>query len=273
MKKIRLLLSLSFVLGMISSLSLNTAREEGKRNNATSNTNNVVLNLTSVGLYNNTAGTKDEMTYVEYAKVLTLNVGDVLPKNEITCSSPNMKFVTWCYTLPNVGLPTYTDKVVKDVNIYQAVFEPTINLIENEIVDPTPTPTPTPTPDDDNIIRYYFTDKPWWNKDEAASYIYAFNSSGEKNASWPGEKMTKLSDTKDANGCYTWYYDVDFSKYTKAVIARVNPDSSDTTNLYWGAKTKDITLDREKNTITLKSSTAVWGDPGCDFSLSVVEYN
>ena len=84
--------------------------------------------------------------------------------------------------------------------------------------------------------------------------------------------MTKLSDTKDANGCYTWYYDVDFSKYTKAVIARGNPDSS-ATNLDWGAKTKDITLDREKNTITLESSTAVWGDPGCDFSLSVVEYN
>lgn len=269
MKKIRLLLSLSFILSAISSLSLDTIKEEGRRNNATSNGNNVVLNLTSIGLYNSTSGTKDEITYVEYAKVLTLNVGDALPKNEITCSSPNMKFVSWCYTLPNVGLPTYTDKVVKDVTIYQAVFESTINLIDNDIVVPSPTPNPG---EDENIVRYYFTDKPWWNKDGAASYIYLFNSNGNKNAEWPGKMMTKLSDTKDVNGCYTWYYDVDLSTYTNAVIARGNPDSS-AANLDWGAKTKDITLSSEKNTITLTPDTAVWGDPGCDFSFSLVNYN
>jgi len=95
----------------------------------------------------------------------------------------------------------------------------------------------------------------WWTTDGAAIGVYAYNSDEDKNAVWPGVRMTPVSGETGL-----WSADVD-TKYAHLIFVRVNPtgDIAD-----WGAKTGDLAFPTgENNLYTITSETAVWGDPGC----------
>lgn len=114
------------------------------------------------------------------------------------------------------------------------------------------------------IKRYYFVDQSWWNADAAQSYIYIWkSSSGSAPVKYPGQAMkwVKYDSTKKQN---LWYFDIDTKLYDRALIGRYNTNTTGMTsdnykNYYWGAKTVDITLDMNKNTMTLQTSAA-WID-------------
>ena len=104
----------------------------------------------------------------------------------------------------------------------------------------------------------------WWKADGAAVGAYAWkgeNASGGKNAEWPGVRMTATGEAD------VWSVDIDLTKYEKIIFTRVN-GSGDVAD--WGAKTKDLALPTDgKNLFTITTSTAVWGDPGCEGEWSV----
>lgn len=105
----------------------------------------------------------------------------------------------------------------------------------------------------------------WWKSDGAAVGAYAWKGDGdsaEKNANWPGVRMTPTGEAD------VWSVDIDLTKYEKIIFTRVN-GSGDVED--WGAKTKDLVLPTDgKNLFTITTSTEVWGDPGCDGEWSVL---
>ena len=126
----------------------------------------------------------------------------------------------------------------------------------------TPTVTPEPEPDTpdtphDTLRIYCKMTQSWWTTDGAAVGIYCYNSSDAKNANWPGVRMTAV-----AGETGLWYADVDVTTYTSVIFTRVNGTG---TIADWGAKTKNLTIPADgTNCFTITSSTAVWGNPGCD---------
>jgi hypothetical protein len=97
----------------------------------------------------------------------------------------------------------------------------------------------------------------WWTADGAAIGIFAWDDNGTPKAAWPGERMTLVDGETNV-----WKFDLDVNKYKYCVFARVNP-SGDIED--WGAKTKDQTIPTDdKDMFTITSSTAVWGDSGCE---------
>ena len=97
----------------------------------------------------------------------------------------------------------------------------------------------------------------WWTTDGASVGCYALTSDeSEKNAEWPGVKMTWTG----TDG--VWSIDLD-TKYEKVVFTRLKGDGS----AYWSAKTGDLTLD-ENNYYTITSGSAVWDPGACSGSWS-----
>lgn len=94
----------------------------------------------------------------------------------------------------------------------------------------------------------------WWKADGAAVGIYAFKGE-EKNATWPGVRMTLAENETDV-----WTATID-AKYEKVIFVRVNA-SGDIAD--WGAKTTDLTLaDAGENDLyTVTSSEPVWSNQG-----------
>lgn len=100
----------------------------------------IYLNLTSIGLYDGSRGVAIADSNLDYGKVITgLTTGDNLPKDEITSSSANVSFYKWCY-YKDGGVLSYTDKVVKNIDLYQAAF-----VYEGNYKPATPTPETTPS--------------------------------------------------------------------------------------------------------------------------------
>lgn len=96
----------------------------------------------------------------------------------------------------------------------------------------------------------------WWKADGAAVGVYCWGTGGTK-AAWPGERMTAVSGEADL-----WSFDVDTALYENVIFTRVNGNG---TVADWGAKTKDLTFPTDsKDLFTITTSTASWGDPGCD---------
>jgi surface protein len=97
----------------------------------------------------------------------------------------------------------------------------------------------------------------WWTQDGAAIGIYAWGDNNQKNADYPGKRMT-LADGETN----IWKFDLDIAKYENCIFTRVN-GSGDIAD--WGAKTQDLTIPtNDDDMFTITSSTAVWGDPGCE---------
>ena len=93
----------------------------------------------------------------------------------------------------------------------------------------------------------------WWKTDGAAVGAYAWKGE-EKNAAWPGARMTAVEGETDM-----WKIDLDLTKYESVIFTRVN-GTGDIVD--WGAKTADLTIPADKDLYTITSTAAVWGDPG-----------
>ena len=97
----------------------------------------------------------------------------------------------------------------------------------------------------------------WWTKDGAAIGIYAWGDNDQKNAEWPGERMT-LADGETN----IWKFYLDIAKYENCIFTRVN-GSGDIED--WGAKTQNLTIPtNDDDMFTITNTTQIWGDPGCE---------
>ena len=100
----------------------------------------------------------------------------------------------------------------------------------------------------------------WWKADGAAVAAHYWKDGGE-GTTWPGVRMTAVDGETDL-----WKIDVDLAKYEKIIFVRVNA-SGDIAD--WGAKSGDQTIPTDdKDLFTITSTSAVWGDPGVEGSLS-----
>lgn len=216
----------------------------------TGDTNTVYLVLSSIGLYQGSAGENIESLYLENAVAYTALVDSDLPgADQVTSiASSNSTFSGWI-SYDGDGAPTTYTKVpnVKNKILY-AQFTKTGNSGGSS--DPTPT----------NKRIYCKVAQSWWKSDNAA--VGAHMWGGGYDTIWPGVAMSKDSEHED-----TWYIDIDMSVAANIIFTRISPsDGSD-----WGAKTKDLLIPTdEKNLFTITSSTAVWGDPGVDGEWSVL---
>lgn len=108
-----------------------------------------------------------------------------------------------------------------------------------------------------HIITYYFIDRSWWNKDEACSAIYMWNSQDESqiNKKYPGVLMTKVGNYSSDNTRIVWSFDVDFDAgFDSFLFARTNSAGDSD----WGAKTVNMKLTNNYNQFRLKDNEA-WG--------------
>ena len=99
----------------------------------------------------------------------------------------------------------------------------------------------------------------WWTADGAAVAAYVWekgNSENNKNAAFPGERMTPVTGESGL-----WSIEIDDTKgYNTIIFVRVN-GSGDVSN--WGAQTEDLTLPTDENNLfTITTSTATWGNSG-----------
>lgn len=111
-----------------------------------------------------------------------------------------------------------------------------------------------PEPEPATRTLYCKVAQSWWKANGAAVGIYAFKGD-ERNATWPGVRMTLAENESDV-----WTATID-AKYEKVIFVRVNA-SGDIVD--WGAKTADLTLaDAGENDLyTVTSSEPVWSDKG-----------
>lgn len=93
----------------------------------------------------------------------------------------------------------------------------------------------------------------WWKTDGAAVGAYAWKGE-EKNAAWPGARMTAVEGETDM-----WKIDLDLTKYESVIFTRVNGtgDIAD-----WGAQTEDLAVPADKDLYTITSTTAQWSGEG-----------
>lgn len=99
----------------------------------------------------------------------------------------------------------------------------------------------------------------WWTADGAAVAAYVWekgNSENNKNAAFPGERMTPVTGESGL-----WSIEIDDTKgYNTIIFVRVN-GSGDVSN--WGAQTEDLTLPTDENNLfTITTSTAPWAGNG-----------
>lgn len=103
---------------------------------------------------------------------------------------------------------------------------------------------------------YAKMEQSWWKTDGAAIGAHSWGTPGP-GTTWPGVRMTSVEGESD-----TWYITLDTDKVQNVIFTRVNGSGNIAD---WGAKTKDQTIPTEdENLFTITSSSAVWGDPGCD---------
>ncbi len=101
----------------------------------------------------------------------------------------------------------------------------------------------------------------WWKADNAAVGCHTWGNPGP-GTDWPGVRMTPVQGETDL-----WSIDLDLSKVQNVIFTRVNASGAIAD---WGAKTKDLTIPTgDNNLFTITSSSAVWGDPGCEGKWSV----
>lgn len=93
-----------------------------------------------------------------------------------------------------------------------------------------------------------------WYSDNAYTSMHLFGK--EVETTWPGEKM----DTTEKN-TKVFYKEVDVTLYSQFLFARAG-DKDGKTNLYWGAKTDNITITSGYNYYTLNENDFHWEDQG-----------
>ena len=215
---------------------------------------NVVLNLTSIGLYNGNKGTANESLFLENTVSLTLEVGAKLPSTEITSTSKDVEFKTWIY-YDKGGILSSTDAVVAGITEYQAHFE-----YKGEF-DNGGNNTETTS------NKVYFISQSWWQKDNSTTSIYYW---GNMTTSWPGIVM-HLEETL-SNGRKVWSYEIDLSLLTGLIFSRTSAGALEgSSGTDWGAKTPDLSPSQfsgTNNCVVMTSTTEQWGDPGVNYKVT-----
>lgn len=106
----------------------------------------------------------------------------------------------------------------------------------------------------------------WWTNGDATggasigAYAWKSSDASQKNAAWPGVRMTWTE--RDGE----WYIDLD-TKYDKVIFTRVN--SAPNALEDWGAKTSDLSVS-EGNYYTITTSTSTWSPSTCSGSWKTV---
>ena len=119
---------------------------------------------------------------------------------------------------------------------------------------------------------FYFIDSSWWNNAAASSYIYVWDSTKEIDnykVAFPGEKMTHIKWDSDSK-TNIWSYVINLESYDSCLITRRSGDGESD----WGARTEDIHLTNEFNTIVLSDEAKWFGDgnkASVTFDSTVVE--
>ena len=252
MKITKFLLTLSSIVALAGCAPANNPTNEEPVQQLSSEVQ-VVLNLTSVGLYKGAKGTANPQLFLENTVSLSLSVGDLLPtSSDITSTSSDVVFKTWIY-YDKGGILSSTDKVVKDVFEYQAHFE-----YEGEFENGGGNEGGGSVSTD----KIYFISDSWWQKDGATSSIHYW---GASNTSWPGYVM-HLEETL-SNGRQVWSYSISIANLTGFMFVRTSAGTDEgSAGKDWGAKTKNLTPDEigTNNCVILNQPTESWGDPGCD---------
>lgn len=148
---------------------------------------NIVLNLTSIGLYKGAKGTANTQYFLENTVSLTLSVGDTLPgATDVTSTSTDVAFKTWVY-YDKGGILSSTDKVIEDVFEYQAHFEFNGEFGNNGGSNPE-------LPNDDTITIYFKNNWCWPD-----AHIYYWGSKTTEEIKWPGTQLTEKVGKSDDN--------------------------------------------------------------------------
>lgn len=237
----------------------NTTSEETPVINQQANSVAIVLNLTSVGLYNGAKGTANPALFLENTVTVNLKVGDKLPtKEQITSTSKDTEFHSWIY-YDKGGILSSTVSVVDGILTYQAHFE-FVGEFEGE---------PSGGGSENTGGKIYFMDATWWNKDGATSSFYAWG--GTASYVWPGVVM-KLEETL-SNSRKIWSIEIDVSSFTGFMFARTGSGAAtgSTGAADWGAKTADLTPSQlGANNLVILNTSAAWGvGVACTFATYV----
>ena len=108
---------------------------------------------------------------------------------------------------------------------------------------------------------YCKMEQSWWKVDNAAVGCHYWGTPGP-GTSWPGVRMTPVEGETDL-----WSIELDTDKVQNVIFTRVNPSGAIAD---WGAKTKDLQIPTDdKNLFTITTSSASWGNPGCEGEWSV----
>lgn len=236
----------------------NPTSEEAIQNKASEQ--QIVLNLTDVGLYKGAKGTANPSLFLENTVTLSLEVGAKLPdSSDVTSTSTDVVFKTWVY-YDKGGILSSTDKVVDNVFEYQAHFEYTGEFQGGNTDPDDPGSSGTTS-------KIYFITQSWWDKDGATTSMYYWGSNKDPN--WPGYVMhleETLSDSRKV-----WSYEIDVSGLQGFIFARTSSGATEgSSGTDWGAKTKDLTPSAlgSNNCVILTNTTETWGAPGCDVKYS-----
>lgn len=257
--------------------------------------NQIIINLTPIGLYKHNKGNKLPSYYLENIITLTSwNVGDSLPLNDITSNVEHVKISTFVY-YQNGGELSSSLTILKDQNFYQCYFtydssytNPDAGKIDSTTItsesisssdvissDTTSSDTSsssnTSSNIDDKERTIYFMDDIWWNKDAATSSIYYW---GSISTDWPGVVMNYVeyvkTGEKSSDGSYelgknVWSVTLDLSKVTGFMFARTKSEATaGSKTVDWGAKTIDITPTSlgDNNLVILNESSVKWSSSG-----------
>lgn len=210
----------------------------------------IVLNLTSIGLYNGQKGEKNPKLFLENTVTLNLETGAKLPdSSQITATTKDVEFKSWVY-YDKGGILSSTESVVNGIFEYQAHFEYK-GTFEND---------DNGGGSDSNTDKIYFISQLWWQKDGATSSIHYW---GNQSTSWPG-KVMHLEETL-SDGRQVWSYNIQISTLTGFMFARTSSGTSEgSTGTDWGAKTPDLNASMlgSNNCVVMSNTSEQWGDPG-----------
>lgn len=258
--------------------------------------NQIIINLTPIGLYKHSKGSKLESYYLE--NVVTISswkIGDALPLSDITSTVEHVRISSFVYYQKGGELSS-SNTIISGQNFYQCYFiydetytnpdagkldsssysgdnssssDPSISDPSSSIGDTSSSSTSL----DDKTRTIYFMDNTWWNKDAATSSIYYWGTN--INCTWPGIVMNHVeyikTGDKSSDGSYdlgknVWSISLDFSSISGFLFARTGYDGvAGSTSSDWGAKTIDISLSNlgSNNLVILDQNEALWGS-GCN---------
>ncbi len=149
--------------------------------------NEVIINLTSNGLYKGEKGSSSSNYYLENYVLLNLNVGDALPtKDDITSTVDDVEFVSWQFATSS-GELAYVSEVQENQKYYQAYFNYVGDGEEDDYI-PGSDLSSDEAPEDRTI---YLKNEAKW------SSVKAYYWNDYRNNSWPGTAMNKVNGTDD----------------------------------------------------------------------------